>query len=175
MHPASNSVQHMQDSHEERESAQASRRSIVFDDIPSPDFADVVIVSIPHEVTAVLQDPAWWAKQVFNVESAPNWVKLLLGLRQTLVRLIGVSPAQSSVFDVDRVQNEEALIAADDRHLDFRATVAVDPQARLLYVTTAVQLHGWRGRLYFLPVSVLHAPVTRSMAKRAVSRAFEPA
>jgi len=37
-------------------------------------------------------------------------------------------------------------------------------------VTTAVWLHGWRGRLYFAPVSVLHDPITRSMMRRAVRR-----
>jgi hypothetical protein len=40
----------------------------------------------------------------------------------------------------------------------------------MLRVTTAVWLHGWRGRLYFAPVAVLHDPVTRSMMRRAIRR-----
>jgi hypothetical protein len=82
--------------------------------------------------------------------------------------LIGVQPSPASVFDVDKVDGEEALISADDSHLDFRAAVGIDPEGRLLRVTTTVRLHGWRGRLYFLPVGMLHNPVTRSMTKRAV-------
>ena len=143
-------------------------RSLAFDDIPEPDFADVVVVSIPASSRAIVDDPAWWARQIFSVRAMPRWIVGLLGIRQILVRLIGVQPSPASVFDVDKVDGEEALISADDSHLDFRAAVGIDPEGRLLRVTTTVRLHGWRGRLYFLPVGMLHNPVTRSMTKRAV-------
>lgn len=142
--------------------------SLAFADIPAPDFADVVIVAVPRTPFPLPGDPAWWAQQVFSVRSAPGWVKVLLLLRQAVVGLIGVDRSDRSVFAVDKVEGEEALIAADDRHLDFRAAVRVDVENRLLSVTTTVKLHGWRGRTYWIPVSVLHGPVTRSMAKRAV-------
>jgi hypothetical protein len=143
-------------------------RSAALDDIAQPDFADVVLVSIPPTVHPIIDDPAWWAEQVFSVRSMPRWIVLLLGLRQVLVRLIGVKRAPSSVFDVKVVVGEEALIAADDTHLDFRAGVGVDVGQRLLRVTTVVRFHGWRGRLYFKPVGLLHDPITRAMARRAV-------
>ncbi len=144
--------------------------SIAFDDIPDPDFADAQFVSIPETQHQVPTDPAWWARQVFSVASAPAWVRALLGLRQALVGVIGVQRGDASVFEVDRVETSEALIAADDRHLDFRAAVGIDSGSRILRVTTTVRLHGWRGKLYFGIVSWLHGPVTRSMAKRAVTR-----
>jgi len=100
----------------------------------------------------------------------PTVVTALMGLRQLLVPLIGVKPGTLEVFTVDHVVGDEALIVEEDRHLDFRCGVGVDRQARLLRVTTAVWLHGWRGRLYFAPVSVLHDPITRSMMRRAVRR-----
>lgn len=140
--------------------------SIAFDDIPEPDFADAAIVSIPG--TSEIGDAASWARQIFSVDSAPTWVRLLLALLQALVGLIGIDKGDSSVFDVDRVVNDEALIAADDTHLDFRAAVSLDRSRRLVQVTTVVRLHGWRGRLYWMPVSILHGPVVRSMMKRAV-------
>jgi hypothetical protein len=143
-------------------------RSAAFDDIPEPDFADVVVVSIPATAHPIIDDPAWWAERVFSLRSMPRWIVLLLGLRQVLVRLIGVNRAPSSVFDVKAVIGEEALIAADDRHLDFRAGVGIDVTQRLLRVTTVVRFHGWRGRLYFIPVGLLHDPITRAMARRAV-------
>lgn len=143
-------------------------RSAAFDDIAAPDFADVVLVSVPATTHPLIADPAWWAERVFSIRSMPRWIVFLLGLRQVLVRLIGVKRAPSTVFDVKAVFGEEALIAADDRHLDFRAGVAIDVEQRLLRVTTVVRFHGWRGRLYFIPVGVSHDPITRAMARRAV-------
>ena len=78
------------------------------------------------------------------------------------------------MFSVVEVQGDEALIAHADRHLDFRAGVGFDPGSRMLRVTTAVWLKGWRGRVYFTPVSVLHDPVTRSMMRRAIRRMVGP-
>jgi Protein of unknown function (DUF2867) len=146
--------------------------SLALRTIPSPDFADAVIVAIPASVGNLSTDPRWWAEQVFSAGSAPKWVVALLGLRQMLVGLIGVKRADRTVFDVTAVEGTEALIHARDNHLDFAAGVAIDVEHRLLTVTTAVHFNNWRGRLYFIPVSVLHAPVTRSMTKRAVASAL---
>ncbi|MBA2695284.1 MAG: DUF2867 domain-containing protein [Actinobacteria bacterium] len=59
--------------------------------------------------------------------------------------------------------------------MTFRCGGGVDHAAGLLRVTTAVWLHGRRGRIYFAPVSVLHDPVTRAMMRRAVRRRQPPA
>lgn len=141
--------------------------SLVFEDIPAPDFADVALRSFPPGSPI---DPETWARAIFSVSLAPSWVRWLLGLRQMVSPLIGVRRAPSRVFDVRRVVGEEALIVADDRHLDFRVGVGVDPVARLVRVTTAVRLHGWRGRIYFAPVRLLHGPVVQAMMSRAVAR-----
>ena len=137
--------------------------------IPAPDFADAVIVSIPPPIVDIPDDPRWWAEGVFSVRSAPPWVAALLGIRQLLVGLIGVHRADRSVFDVSSVEGSEALIFSPDDHLDFAAGIRIDVEHRLLTVTTAVRFNNWRGRLYFVPVSILHGPVTRSMARRAVA------
>ena len=143
--------------------------SLALQAIREPDFADAVIVSIPPSTTGLSTDPGWWAELVFSVRTAPKWVVALLGLRQLLVGLIGVKRADRSVFDITTVEGTEALIHTHDDHLDFAAGVAIDIDHRLLTVTTAVRFNNWRGRVYFIPVSVLHGPVTRSMASRAVS------
>ena len=39
-----------------------------------------------------------------------------------------------------------------------------------VHVTTAVTLKGWRGRVYFAPVRLLHDAVTRSMMIAAARR-----
>ena len=113
-------------------------------------------------------EPRLWAETIFSGAVVPLWVKWLLGIRKTLVALIGVKPSPTGIFAVSRVVGEEALISADDKHLDFRCGVALDASALLLRVTTAVRLKGWRGRLYFLPVRILHPLVVHAMMARAI-------
>jgi len=141
--------------------------SLAFEDVPRPDHADVVVVPLPDGATT---DPAAWARAPFDVRSTPLWVRAAFVLRQALVPLIGVSRGDQSVFDVSRVEGEEALIVADDTHLDFRCAVGVDGAARLVRVTTVVRLHGWKGRAYFLPVRLAHGPVLTAMLRRAARR-----
>lgn len=141
--------------------------SLALRDIAAPDHADVVLVPLPAGAPT---DPTVWAEAIFSPASAPVWVKALFGVRQALVGLIGVRRGPSDVFAVRETLGPEALLAANDRHLDFRAGVAVDEAARLVRVTTTVRLHGWRGRLYFAPVRLLHGPVTQAMLRRAARR-----
>lgn len=146
--------------------------SLAFRDIPEPDWADVVVVTLPAGAD---NDPAEWAQAVFDIRALPAWVLALLGLRQLLVGLIGVDRGAADVFAVREVSGEEALIAADDRHLDFRAGVAVDTDAGLLRCVTAVRLKGWRGQVYFAPIRLLHDPITRAMMRAAVRRSTHAA
>ena len=69
---------------------------------------------------------------------------------------------------VSRATSDEAIIDTDDRHLRFVAAVTAEPH--LVHVTTAVTLKGWRGRVYFAPVRLLHDAVTRSMMAAAARR-----
>lgn len=142
-------------------------RSLALRDIPVPDFADVTIIATRPGAPV---DPEVWAEAIFAVRSAPRWVLALLGLRQLVVGAIGIPTAPRNVFEVREVVGEEALIAFDDRHLDFRVGVGVDATARLVRVTTTVRLHGWRGRLYFAPVRVLHPVVVLAMTRSAARR-----
>jgi hypothetical protein len=95
----------------------------------------------------------------------PVWVRLAMGLRQAFVPLLGLRPAPRETFRVREVVGDEALIAADDAHLDFRCGVGVDHETRLVRVTTAVRLMGRRGRLYFAPVQLAHPVVVMSMLR----------
>jgi hypothetical protein len=142
--------------------------STAFDDIPRPDFADVSIQPLPPGAPT---DPEVWARTVFDLRhGGPQWVRVLMGLRQALVGLIGVPRGDSSAFEVRGVRGEEALLAVDDRHLDWRAAVGVDAEAGLVRMVTTVRLHGLRGRLYFTPVALLHPPVVRAMLRSAARR-----
>jgi len=144
-------------------------RSLALQSIPQPDYADVIVLPVPDGTSA---DPRVWAEELFSLtlKSLPGWVTALMGLRQAVVGLVGISRAPAGVFAVAEVRGEEALISADDTHLDFRCGVAYDAGARLLRVTTAVRLKGWRGRLYFAPVRLLHPLVVHAMMARTIRR-----
>jgi len=143
-------------------------RSLALDEVPRPDHLDVIGVPLPEGAST---DPALWTRTIFSIESTPVWVRLAFGLRQLLVPLIGVRPGDPGIaFAVKRVVGEEALVEASDRHLDFAAGVGVDVERGLVRLTTAVRLHGWRGRLYFAPVVLVHPAVVRSMMRRAARR-----
>lgn len=96
----------------------------------------------------------------------PWWVNALMGLRAALVPLIGLRSAPEGVFEVTEVVGDEALMVFDDDHLEFRCAVGVDRGAGLVRLTTVVRLHGWRGHVYFTPVSLLHPLVVNAMLRR---------
>lgn len=144
--------------------------SRALDGVPEPDFADVQLVAMRGATGISAQE---WVRAIFDPRSLPVWVKALFGLRAVLVPFIGLNQSREragSPFEVRDVVDGEALVAHDESHLLFRLGVAVDDEAGLLRATTVVVHHNWRGRLYFVPVGVLHGPVLRSMMIRAVNR-----
>lgn len=166
--------------------------SVATRDIPEPDFADVTLVDLPPGAPT---DPAIWAREVFALGSLPGWVKVLMGLRQALVGLVGIERGRATAFDIDEHHGNEVLISDDANHLDFRLGVAIDladpgnpgnpgdpadpggaeaPGAGMVRVTTVVREKGRRGRLYMRVVRVFHPPVLRSMLDRTARRLAPP-
>jgi len=127
------------------------------------DHGDVALMPIPPGVTT---DPRVWAETLFSRDAIPAPVQALFGLRMLFAAMIGLRPSPSGVFDVREVRGDEALLAFDDDHLDFRCGVGVDAATGVVRVTTVVRLHGWRGRIYFAPVSLLHPLILQSMLRR---------
>ena len=139
--------------------------------VTEPDFADVQIVAL-RGATGISAEE--WVRAIVDRRSIPGWVKGLFVVRAVLVPLIGLRQSEERAADpfaVREVVGDEALVVTDAPHLEFRMAVAADDAAGLLRATTVVRFHGWRGRLYFVPVGVLHGPVLRSMMLRAVRRA----
>jgi hypothetical protein len=145
--------------------------SLALADLPAPDYAEVQVYPLPPGSST---DPRWWAEAVFHPQM-PVVVRALMGLRQAIVPLLGMRPSSSGdTFAVREVVGQEALMSADEPHLDFRCAVGVDPTARLLRITTAVRLHGWRGRLYFGVVRLAHPEIERAMVLSAIRRSLRP-
>jgi len=142
--------------------------SLAFGQIGRPDYAQVMLVPIPPGSRLTARE---WAIEIFRIRELPVPIRLLFSARQQLVRLLGMKPAAADIFDVSLTSGCEALINASERHLDFGAAVAVENG--LLRVTTVVKLHGWRGRLYFAPVRLVHPLITEAMMRSAVRRVHQ--
>ncbi|CAM3557556.1 DUF2867 domain-containing protein [Isoptericola cucumis] len=147
-------------------------RSLAVEACPDADVIDVQIVRLPVLATGsrLPASPRWWLHQIFDFRSAPPPVVALMAVRQATAWVVGANTRRSAadVFAVAAEDEREVLSHEHDRHLEFWVGVAVDDG--MLQVTTVVRLHGWRGRLYWLPVGALHGPVLRSMMRRAVAR-----
>lgn len=145
-------------------------RSHAFDGIAQPDFADVQVVPLRGASSLA---PDEWVRVIFDRRSIPAWVKALFVARAVLVPFIGLRQSRERAarhFDVREVMDGEALVVTDAPHLLFRLGVVADEASGLLRATTVVQHHEWRGRLYFVPVGLLHGLVLRSMMTGAVRR-----
>ena len=139
--------------------------SACYELMPTPDWASTTTIAVPD---GAAHDAAGWARAIFQVRSARTWVKALMAAREVAARILRIPPGDPGMLTVSQVRDGEALIVTDDRHLRFVAGVRADE--RLLHVTTVVTFKGWRGRLYFLPVRLLHDSVTRSMMQAAARR-----
>ncbi len=141
--------------------------SHAYDVIARPDWAGRTTISAPG---VGAHDSRDWAAAIFDTRSVPLVVKALLGAREVVALLLRIPPGEKSMLRVARVQDDEAIIDTDDKHLHFVAGVRTDPERGLLHVETAVRFKGVTGRLYFLPVRLLHDPITRSMMAGAARR-----
>lgn len=112
-------------------------------------------------------DPQVWADAVFH--DPPGWVLALLRLRESLVGLVGIERAGPAAFDTLSRRDDEVLLGTDAGHLDFRVSIRCASDAVTL--TTVVQCHNRRGRLYSVLVRRVHPAVVRAMLSRAARTA----
>lgn len=131
--------------------------------LPHVDWADAYAARRPAGTTS---DPQVWADAVFR--SPPLWIGALLVARESLVRLVGIDRAGRRAFDPVARTADEVLLGIDQSHLGFRASVLCEPER--VVVSTVVNLHNRRGRLYSLIVRRLHPAVVRAMLRRAAAR-----
>jgi hypothetical protein len=131
--------------------------------LPRVDWSDAYVVRCTGAAPA---DPQVWADAVFR--DPPVWVRALLAAREALVGLAGIDRAGTSAFDTVARTGDEVLLGIDQRHLDFRASVRRE-HGRVV-VSTVVQIHNRRGRLYSAVVRRVHPVVVRAMLRRAARR-----
>jgi len=117
-----------------------------------------------------------------KIFSVPQWVKGLLKFRNTSVKVFGLktdsktekpSPyypigSKAVLFKVSNRNENEIVMAEDDKHLNFRTSVMIEriDEITLVYSTTFVKFNNAFGRLYFLPVKPFHKILIKSLLKR---------
>jgi hypothetical protein len=122
--------------------------------------------------------------------SIPNWAQLLLRLRDRIVGIFGLKTSGDidkidelntrnykkgdrlgylKVFDIN---NSELVFGMDDKHLDFRGSLLIEPteveKQKMLTISTVVKYNNWFGRVYFFMIKSLHKVIVKAMLKRAI-------
>ncbi|MEV4277555.1 DUF2867 domain-containing protein [Actinoplanes xinjiangensis] len=138
---------------------------------PRSDLADAYAARVPPGVTT---DPQAWADAIFG--NPPPAVTALFRLRNALVTPFGIERGDRSAFDTISRTDRELLLGTDAGHLDFRASILVEPDDDGVTVTlsTHAVAHHRTGRLYLALVRLFHPPVVRAMLRRAAAAAVRP-
>ncbi|MCZ8177791.1 MAG: DUF2867 domain-containing protein [Rhizobium sp.] len=145
-------------------------------DLPEADWADSYSVRldrndlVPMEVASELMG------------RAPRWVAALLKIRNVIVGFFGLKSAELELTGQDRIggfpvlmhDDRHVLLGFNDKHLDFRIIVAVEPEGvshQHVSLTTLVKRHNLFGRIYILFVTPFHRLIVKTFLKRfAASR-----
>ena len=123
-----------------------------------------------------------------DIFQTPKWAEILMGIRNNLVKLIGLNPGgmkkNNNIADhypigsravyfkvVDRTE-KEIIMAENDKHLNFKVSVLTyrDGDNVTINLTTLVKYNNFLGRLYFLPVKPFHRMIVISLLKRLLKK-----
>lgn len=117
-----------------------------------------------------------------DIFKLPGWIDKLVTLRNGIAKRFGLKTGdknyhtephysighKAGYFTVlDRNENE-IVMAENDKHLNFRTSVRVEKQSEnsLVYLSTIVQFNNFFGWLYFLPVKPFHQVLIQSLLKK---------
>lgn len=122
---------------------------------------------------------------------SPKWVEKVFYLRNKIVSLFGLKTSgnhvdrakqlenfkcepgeQMGLFKVFETTKNEVIFGEDDKHLNFRVSLFVQPEVEVsaaknkeVTISTIVEFNNWFGKLYFLPVRPFHKLIVPSMLK----------
>lgn len=111
----------------------------------------------------------------------PKWVMFLMRLRNAIVKLFGLKtdmekdlkpnykPGENIGFiKVFSVTDNEILLGADDKHLDFRVSVFnSEEHQHNIKVTTLVKYNNLFGKVYMALIKPFHVVIVKRMVKQA--------
>ena len=162
--------------------------------VPLPPSSVLYAPSIPYDYadsySAVLSDSSMTATdaawEFFG--QAPRWVGTLMRMRNSLVSLFGLKTGQSQkpverralvpgqkvgLFRIYSASPTEVILGEDDRHLNFRVSVLVEPGdqgKKNLVVSTVVHYQNGWGQIYFFFVRPFHRIIVPAMFRRMITR-----
>ncbi len=115
----------------------------------------------------------------------PGWVATLMNLRDCVGRVFGLkTDIQQKEADyypigskavyftvIDRNENE-IVMAEDDKHLNFHTSVLTDREGEhcCVNLTTIVHYNNFWGNLYFAPVKFFHQAIMKACMNRLVKQ-----
>jgi hypothetical protein len=139
------------------------------------DFADAFSVDLPETASGSMEA---LTRHVFTRQ--PGWIAKLMSIRDSLVRPLGIKGAAElrsgegdriGIFRVFERHQDEIILGEDDRHLDFRVSVFLQPAPhdgrRRLIVTTLVFYNRPLGRAYIALIAPFHRLVVRASLDQA--------
>lgn len=130
--------------------------------------ADRTYVDAEQAARAVFTDP-------------PHMVRSLMALRNEIVAPFGLKAGvdfkdrglgKIDVFPIISSTNTEVVVGGDDRHLDFRVWIGIQPGVKGSEVTisTLVKINHPLGRVYLFAIMPFHKLLSRSLLQQAVNR-----
>ena len=147
--------------------------------IGAGDFLDGQSVPLPHPAP----DIATLTTAIFF--HMPGWAKALLALRDVMVKPLGLKTGSEQdlrpptreeiatasypgIFAVHAANDDEVILGADDKHLDFRVSILRSQPDDLVALSTWVRPHNLMGHAYLGLVYPFHRLiVARCLANAA--------
>ncbi|GAB1856487.1 DUF2867 domain-containing protein [Flavobacteriaceae bacterium MHTCC 0001] len=113
--------------------------------------------------------------------TAPKWVSALMRFRNVLVKKIGLKTEMAKSFNknfnpgdtigffkIFSIADDEVILGADDKHLDFRVSVYNSKALKNnIKVTTLVAYNNSFGKIYMGIIKPFHVLVVKRMVKQA--------
>ncbi len=141
--------------------------------LPGADFADA------FRATPAGQDIDLEGVAAGLGSNTPAWVRILLKLRNILVRPFGLVTEDQAgtmrdgriVFPVLSSEPDRVVMGLDDKHLDFRIVIdrSKGPGEQMsITATTLVRTHNTGGRLYLTAIKPFHRVIVPAMLRSAL-------
>lgn len=129
---------------------------------------DRTYVDAEQAARAVFAEPPrmlTWLIILRNGIVAPFGLKTSISFSDRGLGKIGMFPIISST-------GAEVVVGGDDKHLDFRIWISIQPSLKGSEVTisTLVKINNFFGRVYLFIIMPFHKLLTRSLLERAVNR-----
>lgn len=117
-----------------------------------------------------------------DIFKVPKWIISLMQLRNILVKTFGLKTGDKNdiklepyypigskavYFTVINRNENEIVMAENDKHLNFRTSVMLEKTAvnNIVYLSTIVKFNNSFGKLYFLLIKPFHRIIVKSLLK----------